>query len=295
MSSESTALSQSPSLTVGTTGHIHVAWHDTTNYGGSGTDQDIFYKVWNVTLGIWTTTEVVSTESTSISSIPSLAVDTLGQVYAAWYDATNYGGSGTDYDIFYKRWNPTTGSWTTTEVVSTESTGISYYPSLAVDPTTHVHVAWYDLTDYAGAGTDWDIFYRKFAGVPPAPSLDPITPNPNTNGVIDLVWTEVIEATSYHVYRDTALITSVSGLTPIATVSTNWYTDTVTTDDRYYYAIVAENTMGTSDLSNSESVDVTIPTTEPTTTEEGIPGFLVVSVALALVIVLGVRVRRKRK
>jgi hypothetical protein len=110
-------------------------------------------SAWN-----WTITEVVSTESTSTSYSPSLAVDSLGNVHIAWFDFTDYSGAGTDWDIFYKRWEISTSLWTMTEVVSTESTSNSYNPSLAVDILGNVHIAWYDFTDYAGAGTDRDIF-----------------------------------------------------------------------------------------------------------------------------------------
>jgi hypothetical protein len=111
----------------------------------------------------WTTTEVVSTESTGDSWDPSLAVDSGGTVHIAWWDITDYDGSGTDSDIFYKRFVPGTG-WTTTDVVSTESTGISWDPSLAVDSSGTVHIAWYDWTDYDGSGTDSDIFYQAPVG-----------------------------------------------------------------------------------------------------------------------------------
>ncbi|MBN2152280.1 MAG: hypothetical protein JW839_12590, partial [Candidatus Lokiarchaeota archaeon] len=111
-----TSFCETPSLTVDGGGNVHVAWQDHINYGGSGTDLDIFYKRWNPTTDTWTTTEVVSTQSTSASIFPTLAADVSGNVHAAWYDSTDYSSAGTDYDIFYKRWNATSGSWTTTEV-----------------------------------------------------------------------------------------------------------------------------------------------------------------------------------
>ena len=64
-------------------------------------------------------------------------------------------------------------SWTTTEVVSTESNGDSRDTSLAVDSAGNVHVAWHDHTDYAGSGTDYDIFYKRFEVSPP-----PVEPPP---------------------------------------------------------------------------------------------------------------------
>ena len=122
VSSDSTDTSFDPSLTVDSAGNIHIAWFDQTNYAGAGTDFDIFYNFWNATTESWNTTEVVSTESTSQSYRPSLAVDSAGNVHIAWEDYTDYAGSGTDRDIFYKRWNSSSLSWTTTEVVSTGST-----------------------------------------------------------------------------------------------------------------------------------------------------------------------------
>jgi len=157
VSTESTGNSLAPSLAVDSSGNVHVAWHDATNYTGCGTDSDIFYKRFVPDSG-WTITEVVSTESTSHSGYPSLDVDLDGNVHVAWYDATNYTGCETDWDIFYK---DRTHSWSTTEVVSTESTKDSWSPTLDVDLDGNVHVAWYDITNYAGCESDIDIFYKN--------------------------------------------------------------------------------------------------------------------------------------
>ena len=51
--------------------------------------------------------------------------------------------------------------WSVTEVVSTESTSDSTWPSLAVDSSDVMHVAWDDQTDYGGSGSDDDIFYKS--------------------------------------------------------------------------------------------------------------------------------------
>jgi hypothetical protein len=161
VSTESDGSSEYPSLAVGLDGTVHIAWDDYTDYEDAGTDSDIFYKRYEPDTGTWTRTQVVSTESTSGSYESSLAVGSDGTVHIAWYDSTDYGDSGTDYDVFYKSYVPDVG-WTTTHVVSTESTGNSYYPSLAVGPDGTVHIAWYDYTDYGGSGTDPDIFYRGY-------------------------------------------------------------------------------------------------------------------------------------
>jgi len=155
VSTESTSNSYGPSLYVDVDGVVHVAWKDYSNYGGSGYNDDIFYK-YRSSGGSWSTTEVVSTESTNNSENPSLSVYN-GVVHVAWDDDTNYGGSGNDIDIFYKE--RSFGSWSTTNVVSTESTNNSENPSLSVYNGV-VHVAWDDLSHYGESLTDRDIFYK---------------------------------------------------------------------------------------------------------------------------------------
>jgi hypothetical protein len=162
VSIESTENSRWSTIAVDGAGNLHVAWSDGTNLNGSGTDYDIFYKCWNVTTSTWETLEVVSTETTNGAFTPSIASDNAGNLHVAWYDYTNYNSSGTDQDIFSKRRNATTGTWTTTEVVSTESTDTSWFPSIAVDGAGNSLVAWEDYTDYSGAGTDDDIFYKRW-------------------------------------------------------------------------------------------------------------------------------------
>ncbi|MCE7742853.1 MAG: hypothetical protein GOP50_10400 [Candidatus Heimdallarchaeota archaeon] len=161
VSTESTTESGYPALTTDAVGNIHVTWHDLTNYLGAGTEYDIFYKRRDASTSLWTTTEVVSTESTANSIYPALTTDAAGIVHIVWQDSTNYTNCGTDSDIFYKYWNASISSWTATEVVSTESTGTSFWPSLDTDAAGKVNIVWQDSTDYAGNGTDWDIFYKN--------------------------------------------------------------------------------------------------------------------------------------
>ncbi|NVM29645.1 MAG: HEAT repeat domain-containing protein [Candidatus Helarchaeota archaeon] len=117
---------------------------------------------------------------------------------------------------------------------------------------------------------DFAILFEYQFPPPNATSLDPILPNPDPNGVIDLNWAENSLATSYYIYRDTSNISSVAGLTPIATVDTNSYQDTITINGTYYYVVVCENIKGNSSISNCVSVDVVleppnIPTLDPIT------------------------------
>ncbi|GAI47540.1 unnamed protein product, partial [marine sediment metagenome] len=139
--------------------NVYIAWWDDTDLG-CGTDGDIFFKKKPIG-GSWpTSTEVVSTESTdTVGTVtsPGIAIDS-NNVYIAWEDMTDL-GCGTDRDIFFKK-KPIGGAWpTSTEVVSTESTSDSFYPSMAID-LNNVYIVWRDQTDL-GCGIDWDIFFKK--------------------------------------------------------------------------------------------------------------------------------------
>jgi len=265
VSTESTGMAYNPSVAIDSNENVHVVWRDATDYLGSGTDYDIFYKYWDYSFQNWSTTELVSTESTGFSSIPSIVIDSAENIHIVWSDK-----SDGDYDIRYRCWNSTIKDWeasanitetnedcsnpslavdsqfnlhityedfatansqiryvvfnsttkvvssnqwvsvgciddsfhssivldsqenalivwsdrsdyhscgtdvdifytwanakddivTSASVISTESTGGSYEPSIALDSSGYVHIVWKDETDYLGSGTDWDIFYR---------------------------------------------------------------------------------------------------------------------------------------
>lgn len=259
VSTENLGDAWTPRLAADGTGNLHIVWSESSAYGGSGPDDDIMYKRWNATTGNWTVAEVVSTESTGNSIEPAIVTDEGGNLHVAWRDRTNLSGAGTDNDIFYKCWNATSDQWSPVEVVSTESTDQSTKPTIAVDVTGGIHVAWEDRTNYNGAGSDWDIFYKKKVSLPPAPVLSPIVPTPDYDGRIALNWTAVPGATRYYLYRDTSSLLSVAGRTPLQLSSTNHSTDQVPQSGVYYYAIVAGTGLLNSTPSNCENVTVMLP------------------------------------
>ncbi len=145
VSIESTGNSLRPAIAVDDS-NIYIAWTDSTNYAGSGTDKDIFFKTRSRT-GNWTDvlTQVVSTESTDDSDYSSIAVDD-SNIYITWGD--NAGGA--NVDIFFKTKSKTGGlasndiNWANaTQTVSTESSAVSQEPVIAVDDT-NIYIAWYE-------------------------------------------------------------------------------------------------------------------------------------------------------
>jgi hypothetical protein len=154
--------SRRPDVTVDHYGNVYISYSDYTNLGGSGTDEDVFLKVWNITTLSWSAVDIVSTESDEASYDTSIFCDTSNNIHVTWLDRTNISNCGDDYDIFYKFWNATTLSWNNTEVVSILNVNDSSDSSLSVDPFGNVNVVWWDESDIAGAGTDRDVFFRRY-------------------------------------------------------------------------------------------------------------------------------------
>jgi hypothetical protein len=159
VSIDSTTASYSPAIAIDDSGNIHVTWDDLTDYGGAGTDRDIFYS--KRTIG-WSSATVISTASNSASYDPAICIDNLNNIHIAWRDFANYLDSGSDFDIFYKNFNSTLTEWGTTQVISTGSPGDSNYVDIAADSQNNIYCTWMDNSNIDGAGTDNDIFIKIY-------------------------------------------------------------------------------------------------------------------------------------
>lgn len=186
-------------LDVDQDGAVHIAWLDRSNYNNSGRDWDIFYKM-KPRNGNWTTTEIVSTESTDDSNCLDMDVDQNGTIHIVWKDKTNFSNAGQDYDIFYKKKHKN-DIWTITEIVSTDNSGSCSCPSLAIDKDYSVHVVWPDSTFDTGFGFDYDIFYKKRSSDGSWSSTEVVTFDSNSsslkasvavdyNDTVHVVWEE---------------------------------------------------------------------------------------------------------
>lgn len=259
VSTESTEYVEDPDIAIDQESNVYIVWMDPTEYDGLGGSRNIVFTRYTVATGLWITPEVISTESTFSGFFPNIAVDAFKNIHVVWLDNSDYNGAGTDYDVFYKSWNSTTTKWSTTLVISTEKGNYEHTdrPTIAIDLTEQVHISWLDIMDYNGAGTDRDIFHQRLTGPPTsAPVLNPIMPNPSTDGNVSLSWTDVYGAKEYHIYRDTTNITSLNSSNPIIVVSGKSFDDTLNTSGDYYYAILATNDIGNSTLSNCETVEI---------------------------------------
>ncbi|MCY3414025.1 MAG: hypothetical protein INQ03_20445 [Candidatus Heimdallarchaeota archaeon] len=162
VSTESTGASLAPAVAVDIGGNVHVVWTDTTDYLGSGTDQDLFYKKYNTNTDTWGTTEIIFDARTGVAGTAEIASDRWGNVYITWADTSDYNGAGTDTDVFLQKWVYETQSWDDILVVSSERTGSSYNQKMSIDQLGNVHIVWKDVSDILGASTDDDVFYKFY-------------------------------------------------------------------------------------------------------------------------------------
>ncbi|TFF85845.1 MAG: hypothetical protein EU551_03150, partial [Promethearchaeota archaeon] len=260
ISTDSASSTYYPSIAVDGLGNVHIVWHDNDDINGAGTEYDIFYRMLNMTKGVWSghvnSTDVISDRVTSYdtpySINPDIGADNFGNVYVIWSEF-DFSSDYMEYGIVYRKYNKTSKSWEPMQLVYGSSYDNSDMGSIAVDMDGNSYVAWQE-DDY-----DLEIFFSKSIASPPmTPILNPITPNPNPNLDNRLVWTRPMEPAQFYVYRNTSYISSVEELTPIAVLSTNSYDDVVSENGTYYYAIITENEVGNSSLSNCEGVNVSV-------------------------------------
>jgi hypothetical protein len=133
-----------PALAVDSSGNPHVAWMEYIlgNY-------EIYYKKSTDGGTHWTTAKRLTWTSES-SDEPALAVDSSGNPHVVWFESTP-GKS----DIYHKKSTDGGITWTATKRLTWDPEG-SWYPSLAVDSSDILHLAWENATIEAP-----EIFYRR--------------------------------------------------------------------------------------------------------------------------------------
>ena len=141
-----------PSMGVDSSGTVHVAWWVKSNPDNY---HPICYKM-KPKDGNWTTTEIIPTDTVGNQEV-YLTVDSEDTVHIVWMALVDE--SSSEVDIYYNK-KPKEDSWSVTEMVSTESTDVCWWPSIAAESDDTIHVVWSDNTNYQVCGSDYDTFYK---------------------------------------------------------------------------------------------------------------------------------------
>jgi ribosomal protein L31 len=275
ISDQSTGTVFRPDIAIDNWNNLHIVWSDATDYLGSGTDYDILYTQYNVATRSFSIPDVVSVNCSEDSNVPVIEVDSADRVHVVWKDYTDYLGSGTDYDVFYTTYDMNSDVWIPPYDLSGNN-GSSGDPEMVIDRSDTVHVVWRDPSMYQEVDYDYDLFYRRYGGSPATVNLNLVHPNPSQGSVI-LNWNPAYGALRYSVYRTTTLPFGQTSNTIVGQTTGTTLTDVVTASGQYFYAIRAENSLGSSELSNIETVNVLQPMDETTTATVTVSGMTTVT------------------
>jgi len=162
--------SEDPKIAVTGSGTVHVVWADDTNDNWWGTDIEIMYCNYTPASG-WSNATVISDDINNwngeVSYEPQIALDTSGNPHVVWYDNTDGGWWGVDWEIMYCNFTPTNG-WSNATVISDDindwNNGSSWESAIGVDGLDNIHVIWRDATEGAW-GNDEEIMYCNFTSV----------------------------------------------------------------------------------------------------------------------------------
>jgi len=163
--SDNSGSSLGPSVAIAPNSTPYVAWTD-----ASSGDREIYVRRWNSTS--WE--EVgpssasgggISSNASSWSTDPWIAIAPDGTPYVAWNDDNSFHETGSPwrYNIYVRRWNGTSweevGPDSATGRGISDTDGMTEIPSLAIAPNGTPYVAWSDLSS-----GHWDIYVRCWNG-----------------------------------------------------------------------------------------------------------------------------------
>ncbi|MDI6784640.1 MAG: hypothetical protein QME64_11190 [bacterium] len=149
--SKTTTESRNPGLALDKFSNLHIVWQE-----GGPEMEEIYYIQWDGSA--WTTlgTTANISQTTGSSLAPVFALDHLENPHIVWVDSTPG-----NYDIFYRKWSGT--EWLATENITSSSVP-SYQPSIAIDSSGYLCIAWMEHLPPTLPGGSGEIYYQYWNG-----------------------------------------------------------------------------------------------------------------------------------
>lgn len=306
-------------ISTGFTGDLCISWEEAWNLDDSGSDSDIFYRVWDSTTETWSDIKVASVNSTRPSHSSNVVMDKVGNLHFCWKEFTN--DLGTERELYYRRWNSSTDEWSERQsfsgTIMPSLCDLGLHDYMAVDNDYDIHVTWGEDSTILDSDPEMDVFYRSwnaideillyssdatapspgFSNLPGDFTLFPINDTPDTDGSILLNWTESKGANSYDVHEHSSFLTGINSSVgaPINSteVSRLYLHVSGLSDGTHYFIVQASNSHGNT-LSNCIKVKVQITQDDPSQ-DLSIPSFSTILLLLIIVQAISLQARRAGK
>lgn len=177
--SESPGRSARPVTVVGVDGSVHVVWEE---------EDRLFHTV--RTDGVWSSPQEVATGQQAAA-----VLDASGALHLTF--ANEFAEK---FNVYYAVWRA--GEWSLPRLVS-RTTGMSVYPSIALDGHGVPHIAWADRTPgYFIIYHGWLDRTWLYEPLTDARGIAPVLVHDAHNGVMHIAWqAQVIDSESYEVFH----------------------------------------------------------------------------------------------
>lgn len=140
-----------PASAIDSEGNLYVIWGAAYTF-----NQYLNYKVLNTSTGSWSSAK--SVETSQFGSDPDIAIDDSDNIHVVWLNDT----SSNDNDVLYRRFNAAEETWSSTQLVSTNSLNYASDPMINIDSDGTIKIVWIDQTNYyLNSGQDNDIFMSR--------------------------------------------------------------------------------------------------------------------------------------
>ncbi|MCK5561687.1 MAG: hypothetical protein KAJ51_13880, partial [Thermoplasmata archaeon] len=124
----SSELHRAPSIVVDSKDTVHISWFGSSS---SNTAKYNIYYVNRTSTGTWGTRSMVTEDTTDMyHQYPAIAVDTSDDVHVTWSGQTS---SAAIHNIQYRKFDSSTDTWSSIEMLTSSSTNNNYNPSIAIN------------------------------------------------------------------------------------------------------------------------------------------------------------------
>jgi Mg-chelatase subunit ChlD len=151
---------QTPTLTVDTSGDVHVVWADSRD---TPIDEPPRYEIYynkKPSTGGWETDTRLTNALDSDSLKPYIAEDASGNLHIVWEDDRDG-----NFEIYYRFYEASSSAWGSEQRL-TNAAHASRGPHLSVDPSGQLHLIWTDNRHSGIWGwTHTSLYYRKKSAV----------------------------------------------------------------------------------------------------------------------------------